>query len=186
MTTVPPSSTPTGAGCCGCATSSTTRASGCPTTTTLLALLLAELDYARHPHAHEGVAPRYGALLATPDAMRRQPAGTLEIVDISDIPLAVARRLADGRSSFVARIVGDGARLVCFDRTREYESSAVHLAVDTGALVVQRLGRGWVRLSTPEGVATWDGIQWSREARSSVDLASRIAPHVPGRRPRRC
>ena len=27
-------------------------------------LLLTELDYARHPHAHEGVAPRYGALLA--------------------------------------------------------------------------------------------------------------------------
>ena len=143
----------------------------------LLALLLAELDYARHPHAHEGVAPRYGALLTTPDAMRRQPAGTLEIVDISDIPLAVARRLADGRSSFVARIVGNGARLVCFDRTREYESSAVHLAVDTGALVVQRLGRGWVRLSTPEGVATWDGIQWSRK-QLSIDLASRIAPHA--------
>ena len=36
----------------------------------LRALLLAELDYARHPHAHEGVAPRYGALLATPDALR--------------------------------------------------------------------------------------------------------------------
>ena len=144
----------------------------------LLALLLAELDYARHPHAHEGVAPRYGALLATPDAMRRQPAGSLEIVDISDIPLAVARRLADGRSSFVARVVGDGARLVCFDRTREYESSAVHLAVNTGALVVQRLGRGWVRLSTPEGVATWDGIQWSTKP-LSIDLASRIAPHAP-------
>jgi hypothetical protein len=148
----------------------------------LLALLLAELDYARHPHAHEGVAPRYGALLATPDAMRRQPAGSLEIVDISDIPLAVARRLADGRSSFVVRVVGNGERLICFDRTREYESSAVHLAVDTGALVVQRLGRGWVRLSTPQGVATWDGIQWSTK-RLSIDLASRIAPHAPGADP---
>ena len=28
-------------------------------------LLLAELDYARHPHAHEGTAPSYGALIAT-------------------------------------------------------------------------------------------------------------------------
>ena len=28
-------------------------------------LLFAELDYARHPHAHEGTAPRYGALIAT-------------------------------------------------------------------------------------------------------------------------
>ncbi len=31
----------------------------------LLAMVLAELDYARHPHAHEGVAPRYGALLSS-------------------------------------------------------------------------------------------------------------------------
>jgi Probable sensor domain DACNK/DisA bacterial checkpoint controller nucleotide-binding len=148
----------------------------------LLALLLVELDYARHPHAHEGVAPRYGALLTTPESMRRQPAGTLEIVDISDIPLAVARRLADGRSSFVARVTGGGERLVCFDRTREYESSAVHLTVATGALVVQRLGRGWVRLSTPSGVATWDGIQWSTKP-LSVDLTARIAPHAPGADP---
>jgi len=143
----------------------------------LLGLLLAELDYARHPHAHEGVAPRYGALLTTPDVMRRQPAGSLEIVDISDIPLTVARRLADGRSSFVARVVGGGERLICFDRTREYESSVVHLSVNTGALVVQRLGRGWVRLSTPEGVATWDGIQWSKKP-LSFDLTSRIAVHA--------
>ena len=42
-----------------------------------------------------------------------------------------ARRLADGRSSFVARVVGGPDRLVCFERTREYESSAVHLAVAT-------------------------------------------------------
>ncbi len=149
-----------------------------PSDPDLLELLLVELDYARHPHSHEGVAPRYGALLATPDAMRRQPAGTLEVVDIGDVPLAVARRLADGRSSFVARLVGGGARLVCFDRTREYESSAVHLTVATGALVVQRLGRGWVRLSTPDGVATWDGIQWSSKP-LSLDLAARIAPHIP-------
>ena len=68
-----PSSTPSSAACSGCATSSTTTASGCPPTTSSAELLLAEIDYARHPHAHEGVAPRYGALLATPDAMGKQP-----------------------------------------------------------------------------------------------------------------
>jgi hypothetical protein len=144
----------------------------------LLELLLAELDYARHPHAHEGVAPRYGALLATAEELRRQPAQTLEQVDLSEIPLDVARRLADGRSSFVARLVGGPDRLVCFDRTREYESSAVHLTVGTGALIVQRLGRGWVRLTTPKGVATWDGIRWSTKP-LSTDLANRVAAHAP-------
>ncbi len=143
----------------------------------LLELLLSELDYARHPHAHEGVAPRYGALLATPEVLGRQPK-TLELLDIRDIPLSVVRRLADGRSSFVARLVGDPDRLVCFDRTREYESSAVHLAVETGALVVQRLGRGWVRLTTPQGVAIWDGIRWSTKP-LSMDLATRVAAHAP-------
>jgi hypothetical protein len=149
-----------------------------PTDEDLLALLLVELDYARHPHAHEGVAPRYGALLATPDALHTQSVEQLELVDISAIPLTTARRLADGRSSFVARIVGGPDRLVCFERTREYESSAVHLTAATGALVVQRLGQGWVRMSTPDGVAIWDGIHWATKPLSH-ELVARVAPHVP-------
>jgi DNA integrity scanning protein DisA with diadenylate cyclase activity len=144
----------------------------------LRALLLTEIDYARHPHAHEGIAPRYGALLATPDALHTPAFERLEVVDLGAIPLATARRLADGRSSFVARLVGGPDRLVCFERTREYESSAVHLAVATHALVVQRIGQGWVRMSTPDGVATWDGIHWSTKV-LSMTLVERVAPHVP-------
>src|SRR3954463_4680923 len=94
----------------------------------LRALLLVELDYARHPHAHEGIAPRYGALLTT-GILRRDVAGPFSVVDVGDVSLDVVRRLADGRSSFVARTVQGSDRLVCFDRTREYESSAVHLAL---------------------------------------------------------
>ena len=114
--------------------------------------------------------------------MGKQPVDTFELVDISAIPLATARRLADGRSSFIARVVGGPDRLVCFDRTREYESSAVHLTTATGALVVQRLGQGWVRLTTAEGVATWDGIHWSTKP-LSMALVERVAPHVPGADP---
>ena len=144
-------------------------------------LLLAELDYARHPHAHEGVAPRYGALLSS-GVPATTSVGPLELADVADVPLDVVRRLADGRSSFVARVVGGPTRLVCFERTREYESSAVHLAVGTGALVLQRLGRGWVRLTTPEGVATWDGIHWSTKPLSG-HIAGRIAPILTGADP---
>jgi hypothetical protein len=149
-----------------------------PSDDDLRGLLLTELDYARHPHAHEGVAPRYGALLAMGDALQRKSSvEQLELVDLADIPLTVARRLADGRSSFVARVAGGPDRLVCFDRTREYESSAVHLTRATGALVVQRLGQGWVRLSTPDGVAIWDGIHWSTKPLSR-ELVRRIAPRA--------
>ena len=140
----------------------------------LCELLLVELDYARHPHAHEGVAPRYGALLSS-GVPRTNTVGPLALVDVGDVSLNVVRRLADGRSSFVVRMPGAPDRLVCFDRTREYESSAVHLTLGTGALVLQRLGRGWVRLSTPLGVATWDGMHWATK-QLSINIAERVAP----------
>jgi hypothetical protein len=152
-----------------------------PTQPELRELLLTELDYARHPHAHEGIAPRYGALLAEA-APTAESVGPVSLVDVADVPLDVVRRLADGRSSFLAREVDGPTRLVCFDRSREYESSAVHLAAGTGALVLQRLGRGWVRLTTPDGVATWDGIHWSTKP-LAVHVAARVAPALTGADP---
>ena len=134
-----------------------------PTDPYLADAVLAELDYARHPHAHEGVAPRYGALVVA-DAPAVDVSRSLDLVEIGDVPLDVARRLADGRSSFVVRTLGGNDQILCFDRTHEYESSTVHLTTATGAFVVQRLGRGWVRLATPHGVATWDGLRWATEA----------------------
>jgi hypothetical protein len=141
----------------------------------LVALVLAELDYARHPHAHEGVPPRYGAVLSSTEVLTPERVGPVEHVDVGAVPIAVVRRLADGRSSFVARVVAGPVRLTCFERTREYESSAVHLTESTGAVVVQRLQRGWVRMCTPHGVATWDGMRWS-----SKPLASDVAEQVAG------
>jgi hypothetical protein len=128
-------------------------------------LLVTELDYARHPHRHEGTAARYGAIIAAGDP----PSKTMlppELIDIDGASLDVVRLLADGRSSFGVRIVGGGDRLVCFERTREYESSAVHLATNGNGLIVQRLSNGWIRLTTPHRVATWDGVGWSIKALS--------------------
>ena len=137
-------------------------------------LVLAEIDYARHPHAHEGVAPRYGAILAPP-GMAMDTVGPFSVLDVGDTSLDVVRRLADGRSSFVVRTAGRPDRLVCLDHTLEYESSVVRLAVATDATVIQRLDRGWVRLVTPAGVGTWDGIQWVSK-RLSVRVAELVAP----------
>jgi hypothetical protein len=137
-------------------------------------LVLAELDYARHPHAHEGVGPRYGAILG-PRHASLGIVTPVSVLDVGDTSLDVVRRLADGRSSFVARTVGCRDRLLCFDRTQEYESSAVQVAVATDAIVIQRLDRGWVRLVTPVGVATWDGIQWENKL-LSVRIAELVHP----------
>lgn len=135
-------------------------------------LLVAELDYARHPHRHEGTAARYGAIVvsAKPPAAAIVPA---DLIDIDGADLDVVRMLADGRSSFVVRIVGGPARLVCFERTREYESSAVHLAAQGDALIVQRLSNGWIRLTMPHRVATWDGVGWSVKP-----ISERLIPSV--------
>ncbi len=143
----------------------------------LLTIVLAELDYARHPHAHEGIAPRYGALLSSTDVLTVEQVGAIEHVAVGDVPISVVRRLADGRSSFVARTVGAPDRLACFDRTREYESSAMHLTVATGAIVLQRLGLGWVRLCTPAGIVTWDGMHWSSKP-LSIHITERVAHSI--------
>ena len=148
----------------------------------LLALLLAELDYARHPHAHEGVAPRYGAMLAHAGrdappagsgargrrhrgrpAERRPPSRRR--------PLLVRRPHRRRRRAAGLLRPHEGVRVVSRPPRRR-----------TDALVVQRLGRGWIRLSTPNGVSTFDGIRWSAK-RLAGDLAAHIAPHVPGADP---
>jgi hypothetical protein len=134
----------------------------------LTSLLVTELDHARHPHSHEGVPARYGAIIlaSEPTVGTTAKAGG-DMIGIDHADLDVVRLLADGRSSFLVRTVGGPDRLVCFERTREYESSAVHLATAHDALIVQRLARGWVRLCSPTRVAVWDGIQWSAKAVSS-------------------
>ena len=100
-------------------------------------------------------------------------------IDVGTVPLE--RAPSPGRRAVVVRraAVGSADRLVCFDRTREFESSAMHLALATGAFVVQRLGQGWVRLTTLDGIATWDGIRWAKKP-LSVRIAERIAPTLPG------
>ena len=132
-------------------------------------LLISELDYARHPHRHEGTAARYGAIISAskPPAAAIGPA---ELIDIDGASLDVVRLLADGRSSFVVRVVDKGDRLVCFERTREYESSAVHLAMKGDGLIIQRLSNGWIRLTTPYRVATWDGVGWNVKALSDRQI----------------
>jgi hypothetical protein len=152
-----------------------------PADENLSGLLLTELDYARHPHSHEGVAPRYGALLTARETAL-DAVGSFSVLELDHVSLEVARRLADGRSSFVLRTVDGVARLVCFDRTREYESSAVHLALAADSSVIQRLGRGWVRLTTREGVATWDGIRWASKL-LSARIAELVAPTLRGADP---
>jgi hypothetical protein len=118
--------------------------------------LLEELDYARQPPIHEGRAPRYGALV------RLDPSEGWDDVPFHAIgeDLEVLRQMADGRASFVVRGGPGSPALASFDRSLEYEASAIDLHRDTNAFVIQRGMTGKVRVCGPDGVVTWDGVQW--------------------------
>jgi hypothetical protein len=144
-------------------------------------LLLEELDYARHPALHEGRAPRYGAVVSlggTAPAWEQLSAPTR--LEPAGSDLAVLRRLADGRASFVVRRPEKADGLVCFDAVLASEAHAVHLRRETNAFVIQRTGTGVVRVCGPEGVVTWDGTQWSFKPLAEHHAAAirRLAPDV--------
>jgi DNA integrity scanning protein DisA with diadenylate cyclase activity len=146
-------------------------------------VLLEELDYARHPPLHEGVAPRFGALVSGGD---RFPLGRLpSAASVQEITgdVGVARKLADGRTTFLARSAGGDAHLVCLDRALEYESTALDVATDAGVYVVQRRQTGWVRVCGPAGVVIWDGTRWAIKPRAER-LADAVLRAVRGAEPR--
>lgn len=141
--------------------------------------LLEEIDYARRPQTHEGLSPRFGAIVV------KRPIGnglSLDgIVDVTDIDPAVVRRLADGRTSFFGRFT-DGHALISLENTIEHEATAVQAAVEAELTVVQRQPTGWVRVFDPRGVITWDGSRWWAKplARDLTDAIRRQLGPLPG------
>lgn len=143
-------------------------------------ILVEEVDHARHPPVHERHVATYGALLThrplTAVATGPQRA---DQVALDDVPMASARRLADGRGAFLVRRT-DGARsLACFEHSIEYEANLIALA-HHDVLVVQRTGRGHVKIITPDTVVVWDGVRWLQKphARSFHALIARLVPDV--------
>jgi len=143
--------------------------------------LLAELAYARRPLHHENHIPGYGALVfaGVPD----WDAGpqTPLLVPAEDVPAAVLRRYADGRSSFVV-VTPDGiGGLATFEHSVEDEGAAVRLQ-RSGAVVVQRTRRGTVRVCAGNGVIVWNGSRWlfKRRAEDYVSVLRCLAPHADG------
>jgi hypothetical protein len=145
------------------------------------AILLEELDYARHPALHEGRAPRYGALISLGARPAWDKLSAPTKLESAGADMEVLRRLADGRASFVVRRLGAPDGLVCFDRSLEYESSAVRLRSETGAFVIQRNATGLVRVCGPNGVVSWDGTHWSLKPLAEHRAAAirRLVPQAP-------
>lgn len=130
------------------------------------ALLLDELEYARHPRVHERRVASYGCFVEPTVSSDRWPVDTaLSVLErpVGRFPIEVARRFADGLSSWISRRVDGNDSSVVFDRPAGSERDLVVLAAATGATVVQRHPRGVVRLVGAFGVARHDGLDWHLE-----------------------
>jgi Probable sensor domain DACNK len=121
--------------------------------------LLAELHYARRPPQHESRSSPFGALVFSEEPRwERSPLQPLHI-PCHDLTAEVIRRFADGRSSFMVREPDAPISLASFEHSLADEVSAVALQ-RTGAIVVQRIDSGNLRVCAPGGVVHWNGSRW--------------------------
>jgi hypothetical protein len=149
----------------------------------LAAVILDELTYARRPPQFERRTPLYGSMVV-PDDRSLVAAGELvDLVPLDDHPLDVARRLADGRSTFLAIHPSGGRQLAFFRRSVQYEADLVEIQADTGVHIVQRTPMLEVtRLFTGRATIEWAGYRWTARpnARATHD---KLRPFLPAIRP---
>jgi Probable sensor domain DACNK/DisA bacterial checkpoint controller nucleotide-binding len=144
------------------------------------ALILDELEYARRPPQFERRTPLYGSMVVPLDRSLITAGELVDLIPLDDHPLAIARRFADGRSTFLA-IQPDGTRmLAAFRRSVQYEADMVEIQADTGAFIVQRTPvLAVTRLFTATSTIEWSGYRWTARpnARAQHDL---LQPFLPG------
>jgi sensor domain DACNK-containing protein/DisA checkpoint controller-like protein len=149
----------------------------------IAALVLDELTYARRPPQFERRTPLYGSMVV-PDDRSLVAAGELvDLVPVDDHPLEVARRLADGRSTFLAVHPSGGRQIAFFRRSVQYEADLVEIQADTGVHIVQRTPMLEVtRLFTGTATIEWAGYRWTARpnARATHD---KLRPFLPAIRP---
>lgn len=129
-------------------------------------LAAAELDYALHPRIHERRAPAYGSIVVpTTDPSTWGPLTALEIDrrPVGETATPIARRYADGRSSWLVRQIESDDEWAVFDRPAGSERDLVVISNALGAVVVQRHPGGNIRLVGPFGVLRRRGLDWHLE-----------------------
>ena len=129
-------------------------------------ILVTEIDYALRPHVHERRVPSVGAIVEpTSDPLGWEDGTQLRVSRrrIGEMPLAGARRFADGMSSWLIRRADGFDEWAVFDRPAGSERDLVVIAEVFGATVVQRHPSGHVRIIGGFGVLRWDSVAWRHE-----------------------
>lgn len=130
------------------------------------AVLVAEVDYALRPHVHERRVPSFGAIIdpsVDPECWGVKTKLRVSRRNVGEMPIAGARRFADGLSSWLIRRIDGNDEWAVFDRPAGSERDLVVIAEVFGATVVQRHPVGTVRVIGAFGVLRWDGLSWRHE-----------------------
>jgi hypothetical protein len=146
-------------------------------------LAVAEIDYALRPTVHERRVPSYGAIVAptvAPATWEHDTELEIALRKVGDTDIAAARRYADGRSSWLVRLVDGEEAWAVFDRPAGSERDLVVLAEALGAVIVQRHPAGAVRIVGDFGVLRWNGLSWHREPLVSAwfDVVTGCSPFI--------
>ena len=145
----------------------------------LTALILDELGYARRPPQFERRVPLYGSLIV-PDDRSLVTAGELvDLIPIDDQPLPIARRFADGRSTYLAVHPSGQRQIAFFRRSVQYEADLVEIQADTGVFIVQRTPVMEVtRLFTGSATIEWAGYRWTARPNARA-THEKLKPYLP-------
>ena len=145
----------------------------------LVAIILDELGYARRPPQFERRVPVYGSMVVPDDRSLVAVGDLVDLVPVDDQPLPIARRFADGRSSFLT-IHPDGRRhLALFRRAVLFESDLVEIQADTGAYIVQRTPvLEATRVFTGARTIEWSGYKWSARPNAQTQF-EKLRPSLP-------
>lgn len=138
-------------------------------------IVVEELDYALRPKVHERRVPTFGAFIGptvSSWAWEESTALAIERRPLGDRPTDVARRFADGVSSWLIRHNDGRDEWAVFDRPAGSERDLVVLAEAFGATVVQRHPSGIVRVAGDFGVYRWNGMFWHHEPRIATWIDS--------------
>jgi hypothetical protein len=141
--------------------------------------LLDELDYARRIPMFEGRRTTYGSF-SMPPGLDLDGLEDVDLVPLDDLPRAMTRTFADGRSAFLVNRLDAAPQLVCFDRSIQYEADLVELQEATGAHIVQRTAVfGQVRLFADRCVISWNGHAWTNRV-TAAGLLPKLLECAPG------
>jgi hypothetical protein len=147
----------------------------------VLHIVLEELEYARRPPLFERRAPIYGSIVVPGDRSLIESGELVDLIPLEALPLEVARRFADGRSTYLVRQPDRPLQLACFRRSVQYEADLVEIQADIGAIIVQRTATGGVtRAFTETGAVEWAGYRWTSRpnAQSQQEALQPLLPTI--------